>query len=199
MKNWGGTRHFGRFEQQLGSFEPIFKLRYELGTVVRALMKLGINVLAAVCERTTIDYSHFGQAVETVLDPRRVNMQLICENGFVRAADVHCLRDESDGHTIQLFHFDGIWRFYFAFFGGRAGAYAQFPGPSRENWTSARIVAPLNSKKWSIETSSLFLGPYGHRIAWGDHRAMVPSFELHNQKCAITSRRSPAKTRGAKP
>ncbi len=180
LENWNASKPFRLQEPIAGSEMPYVRSRFNVGDILRALLKLAINLLAAHCPNTPVDPRTFAHVMPTILGKVRFDeRKAMRRDGFVWAADIEPIKAENDAHSFRLLHMDGHWWIYSSFFGGRLGSYVQIAGPNRERWRCADIVAPLNSKKWIITTSNI-LQPLRVRIEWSDHRAMMPTIDLVN-------------------
>jgi hypothetical protein len=85
-----------------------------------------------------------------------VRPQLLVSCGFVQhGQSVTSIAGPNKAHSFLITHCGGLWHVHSSFFGGRMGAYVNFPGPHKENWATMRIVAPLRSKDWTLTPSKL--------------------------------------------
>ena len=150
---------------------------YDLGLTMCALMKVGVNLLAAYCQKTPVNCESFKAVIQVIRGQRHPTARMIASNGFIRAADVDNLKAESSGHSFRLVYLNGEWIVYSSFFGGRIGAAVAFPGPNHEEWNTMNIIAPLHAKTWRVTTSSL-LQPIKVYIEWSDSTKIIPSLKL---------------------
>ena len=101
--------------------------------MVRALLKIAVNLLSYCCERTIVDLHHFPQAIRVIRDERAYRPQLVNANGFVRQSDLKSLASDPWTHTFRLeWDRSGVWRVQFCFFGRQINAAVHFPGPNDE-------------------------------------------------------------------
>jgi hypothetical protein len=172
--------------QTRGSYVPQFSFVYNIRKALRALKKIGLNLIAAYCPNTQVDRNTFSDVIGVILN-EKVNLpRTVLKNGFAYAEDLKCIKGVDNEHTFRLVHDGSIWQVYSCFFGGRIGAYVWFPGPNKEKWKTADIVVPINSKDWTIRTS-LIMQPLPVRIAWGGRKEITPSFKLQESASAIWS------------
>ncbi len=180
-----------------GSFFPSVGCYFDIGLTLRALMKLGINLLAAICSRTPVDKHAFALPISFIRGKaERLTPALFKTNGFVHAEDVQRIAVPGNAHSFRVAHDGRFWYVLSSFFGGKIGALVQLAGPNHESWRSAHVVAPLKSKDWVISTSQYlpFFAPW--TIAWHDSSLIIPSFKLYNSVSGITieaERRRPPK------
>lgn len=188
LDTWDVSRRFRSFEVRLGSSLPAFKTNFELTTVLRALVKLGINALHLACDKTAVDRQSFSKAIKVVTGEIPVPANLLASNGFVFADDLKSLECPINSHRLRLLYDDrkGFWKVYLAFFGGRAGAFVTFPGPSREKWCTADITAPTDSARWVITKSAIYQA-LSVRIEWLDMKHIAPSVPLVNTTSNVTA------------
>jgi hypothetical protein len=91
--------------------------------------------------------------------------------------DLDAIKSAPGTHSFRLLYLGNTWNVYSSFFGGRVGAYVFFNGPNNEDWTCANIIAPIESKDWTI-TKSKILQPLYPKIEWMDATKMCPSLHL---------------------
>jgi hypothetical protein len=177
LSRLNGTRRTRRWTQKPSSAVPAISHYFDIGTTMRALMKNAVNLLAAYCPNTAVNHDSFAGAMRVIRGIATTEPILIAANGFVHAADLTNISAENKSHAFRLIHVDGEWRIYSSFFGGRIGAFVQFSGPNHENWNTMDVVAPLNSKAWSVKTSSI-IQPIKVHIDWSDITKIAPSLKL---------------------
>jgi hypothetical protein len=186
LSNLRNSAKVDRWTHKLGSPYPTIALFFDKGATMRALMKLGLNLIAAYCPKTPVNYESFAQAIRPIRDEAgQMPPGVLLKNGFIHAEDIQCIKAPNNAHSFRLIHTDHKWHIFSSFFGGKVGSYVMVVGPNHEEWLCADIVAPLNSKNWTISTSSI-LPPMRHRVEWRDSTAIAPSFKL--QKTATTER-----------
>ncbi|MBN2472973.1 MAG: HNH endonuclease [Pirellulales bacterium] len=179
LSQWESCRRFGSVQIFRGSSLPSFQLGLVPADVLRALMKVAVNLLRHVCSRTTVDRRSFTWVVRVILGEVPVPHSLLSQNGFTDAADIAALQCPAASHLIRVLHDAGSWRVYFSFFTGAVGAHVTFPGPSREPWRTADIRIPLRSQDWRVTKTPILL-PVCVRTEWSDLTKILPSLPLRN-------------------
>jgi hypothetical protein len=164
--------------RQLGSHAPTVSIFYDVGATLRGLMKIGLNLVAAVCGNTPVDQSTFLQVIRLIRGDMQVTPPLLQRCGFVRPEAVACIA-AAGSHSFQLTHAGGHWHVYSSFFGGRIASYVMFPGPNKEDWRTANVVAPVKSKDWRVTTSRI-AQPMGVNVEWRESAKIVPTIQLLN-------------------
>lgn len=147
--NW----EFNKMESVLGSGRVSISFNFDVSLVLRALTKIGINLLADVCTNTIVDRFSFREAVRFVkYGISRNSRRMIARYGFVRHGDLKLLNCAPNFHKFRLVHFGAshLWAVYSSFFGGDINTMVEFEGPSDERWSTVDITVPLNSKEWKI-------------------------------------------------
>ena len=109
---------------------------------------------------------------------------LLDKMGFVRAADIQQIADNTGAHSFRLCHVNGIWQVFSSFFGGKVGSFVCFPGPNHESCACADIVAPLKSKRW-VFTPNKIIQPIAVKIRWNSSEEIAPSVKLQNAVCNV--------------
>jgi hypothetical protein len=179
LLNWNHKK----FEPQKfieGSDMPWVRANCDVGKTLRALLKLGINLLAAFCERTLVGVNTFSKVISIIMGQATFDQTKAWKHqGFLWAEDIQSIRAEGNAHSFRLLYIEGHWLVFSSFFGGRIGTFVSLEGPNNEDWCSADIVAPLGSKKWMISTSNILL-PLPVHINWTDHKLIMPSMPLLN-------------------
>jgi hypothetical protein len=174
-----GDQRFRARKQVMGSPVPTISCHFDVGDTLRALMKIGVNFLAAYCKKTPVNPDTFRQAIRLIRGEVHAPPQLLMSNGFVRAEDIKVIKGEKGAHTFRLVYLDRRWLVYSSFFGGRLGAVVHFPGPNKEEWNTADITAPIGRKDWTVTTSAI-IQPLRVRIEWNDSARLCPSLRIHN-------------------
>lgn len=188
LDTWSLRGTFRSFEGGVGSELPVFGCHYDAGKVFRALTKLAINLLSHCCPNSPINCHELGAVVRVVTGEAPVSPQLLAANGFVHASDVEPIKADGKNHSFRLLHMDGDWRVYSSFFGGRIGSFVRFPGPNRESWSCADLVAPLRSNNWKMQSGRI-LRPLKVHIEWQDMARLVPTIKmLHSESKLIVER-----------
>src|SRR5205823_1365725 len=79
-----GTQRFDRTGQTIGSRTPPISFSYDIAKVLRALLKNGLNLIAAFCPNTSVERPHFPEVKGVILGTRAIPFALFDEMGFVR-------------------------------------------------------------------------------------------------------------------
>lgn len=187
-----------RWSHKPGSRFPTICFFFDIADTMRALMKMGLNLIAAYCPNTPVNHNSFQSATRIILSRGEIPRGVLAANGFAHAEDIQFIKAPEKAHSFRLVHLDH-WHVYSSFFGGRIGAYVRVPGPNHETWKCADIVAPLNSKDWSVKTSPILPLLKRVRIQWHDSTVVTPSFKLQNSVSSISiehvKRQPPRKSR----
>ena len=176
----GRSQQFSKGSHQLGSHFPRISIFFDIEKTLRSLFKIGLNLVAAFCPNTPVNAGGFDFAVKVILGKMPIQPKIKASNGFIHAEDIPPIKNGANSHSFRLVFVDDMWRVYSCFFGGSIGAFVAFPGLNHEGWRCADIVAPLNSKDWTVRTSPIL--PYANsiRISWNDSRVIIPSLTLQN-------------------
>lgn len=190
LPNLGDGRRFKKWEIKPGSHHPTISFFFDIGETIRALMKIGLNLIAAYCPNTPVDRQSFSQAVRLILgESGSISSAVLRSNGFVAPDVVADLRADGNAHAFRLIHVDRTWHVYSSFFGGKIGSYVRFSGPNGEAWRQANIVAPIGSKEWNFSASPLLPVMKVARVEWADGRVVTPSFDLHSRVSSVSVER----------
>jgi hypothetical protein len=157
---------------------------FDIGNTLRALMKLGLNLIAAYCHNTPVNHDTFRQAMRLILGEGQINPELFNKMGLVRAKGIQCIKDNGGGHSFRLVHMNGHWLAYSSFFGGRIGSFVSIPGPNYESWACADIVAPIKSKDWVFKKREI-IQPFAVTVDWANSAEVTPSLNLQNSVSKI--------------
>ena len=186
LDEWRPLRGRLKFGQSWGVKDPEAKLSFRPSYVLRALVKIGINLLAWCCEKTVVNKDSFPDAVDFVLNDRcwpEAGRSFERSFGFVVNEDIADLKSPDDVHKFRLTHAvhwgRDCWRLDCAFFGGRVGAVVAFPGPNYETWRTAIIAAPVGAATWSVERFETIV-IRRMRIELGDLSKIIPSIPIAN-------------------
>ncbi len=147
------TMRFGTYQSMLGSPLPGFNLSFDVITLIRALTKIGINLLANYCTTTTVNNDYFREAIRFVMKGGTRNVRrVLARCGFVAPSDMSVLWSHKNIHRFRLVYFKwpGKWYLYCSFFGGSACAKIEFAGPNEEQWSTIDITAPVGSPDWKV-------------------------------------------------
>jgi hypothetical protein len=169
----------------MGSRGPTIACYFDMGVTLRGLMKIGVNLIAAYCQRTPVNVESFTQAIPLIRGKAPVAKWLLQSNGFIHPGRVKAISGNRNCHAFRLVHDGSLWIVYSSFFGGRIGACASFPGPNYEHWKTLDIKAPLCSKNWVVKESQFIeLLPHG-RVEWTDSAQVCPSFPIRQSACEV--------------
>ncbi|MCH8270607.1 MAG: hypothetical protein IH985_05275 [Planctomycetes bacterium] len=161
----------------LGVLDPEALLSFQQDLILRALVKIGLNLLAYVISPTDVNSTTFPSATKyarwgTTGMPNPEN------NGFVTdhtLSESHC---PTDAHKFELVYSNQLWRLVAVFFGGRIGICVRFPGPQITEYVRYGIVAPVKSKDWTVEKSEVYLPSRPISTLWDDLSVMIPSMPI---------------------
>ena len=184
MSKIGDDPKLNTWSQQRGSYCPTISCYFDVAETLRALMKIGLNLIAAYCTQTPIDHETFAGAVRIIRGEMQMRPVAFQFNGFVHADDIQCIKAGDSEHSFRLMHLNGDWHVYSSFFGGRVGTFVRVPGPNREDWNCADIVAPIGSKDWMFSPSPI-LRNMRVRVAWNGAQALTPSVKLQRSVSAM--------------
>jgi hypothetical protein len=178
LDNWRPFEGQTFIQENWGVIDPEAFLSYRPRFILRALVKIGINLLAHLSQKTAIGKATFPKATgyaryDNVTGPDEKSY------GFVVNDDIQSLGCPAKAHKFRLTYDNSWWHFACSFFGGRIGAVVAFPGRNDEAWRRADIVVPLNSSEWSVTTSPIIV-PTRFRIEWTNVSRIVPSVHLVN-------------------
>ena len=178
LRNWIHSR---------GSHYPTLCVFFDIADTLRALMKLGVNLIAAHCPNTPVNRQSFLSAIRVIRgEAGQIPPRVMMSNGFIHAEDIPDIKATGREHSFRLVHVEGVWHIYSSFFGGQIGSYVCLPGPNHEDWRCAEIVAPLGSKGWTVRRSPILPYMKRVRVVWKDGMSVMPSVKL--QKCVSSLR-----------
>jgi hypothetical protein len=184
LSQLGEGRELKGWTQKRSSYKPTISIFFNIGDALRALMKIGLNLIAAYCPNSPVDHAHFAHSIQAITGGIPIPPRFMAGNGFVHADDVRDIRGNQNEHSFRLVYISPIWHVFSSFFGGRIGSYVRLMGPNYEGWNCADIVAPINSKAWTIRTSRILPAMKVH-VEWNDSRALTPSFQLQQSVSAL--------------
>jgi hypothetical protein len=180
LEGWDSAASFSSPEVRLSGELPITRCVFDNGKVLRALAKIGVNLLAAFCPNTPVGREHFDLATKVVMGELSVGGGLRSSIGFIHAADIEPIK-VAGGHSFRLLYMFDHWHVFMSFFGGRIGAFAHLPGPNNEDWQCADITMPVGVKTYSMKPLPL-LQPLNVHVEWLDLAKVMPSVEMLNVK-----------------
>lgn len=171
----------------LGVADPESLLWYQPQLVLRAMVKVGLNLLAWAVSPSKVNRTSFPVAMQyarwgTGWGPD-------CQrNGFVTNPTLSHSNCPTDAHKFELSYFGG-WRLLAVFFGGRIGFLVGFPGPQVEADVRYEIVTPIKSGQWQVEKSELLLPQRNIPTLWDDLSAMIPSMPIRHRGARVRAER----------
>ena len=172
-------QNWKQFERE-GVDDPEAMTIYRPRWILRALVKIGINLLAYVMG-DEFSRDRFLEAVEYVRFDRGCGpSEAHC--GFLQHAATEKLACPPDSHKFVL-QYDRNWGLYCSFFGGMIGAWVYFPGTC---WGEARcinVVAPIGLNQWQVNTSPILV-PTDRRVTIRPD-LMAPSLQIKNVQTRI--------------
>lgn len=184
LDNWRTSTKSSRFEIGRGSAFPSVGVYFDMGKTLRAMAKIAVNLLAHCCEKTPVNCDSFGPVINVIRGKDHVNPALFTRNGFVQPDLLGQIKVQNNAHSFRLVHLDGNWIVYSAYFGGRVGTIVVFPGPNFEEWITADLTVPLNSRQWTLRTSPL-LQPLKVKPLWKGLDQIIPSAEILNVESVV--------------
>jgi hypothetical protein len=178
LDNWRPFEEKTYIQENWGVIDPESFLSYRPRLILRALVKIGINLLAHLCQKTIIGKATFPKATSYA---RYDNVNGPDEGayGFVINDEIQTLGCPAKAHKFRLTYDSSWWHMACSFFGGRIGAVVAFPGRNDEAWRRADIVVPLNSGDWTVTTSPIIV-PTRFHAEWADTSRIIPSVPLVN-------------------
>lgn len=179
LDQWPPPSEGGRREKILGSFTPAMRFHFDVGKTLRALVKIAFNLLAWCCQRTAIDRRNFPHVARLVRGESVLLQSHLGSVGFVRPAEVRGIAVEG-AHSFRLSHNGHLWLALSSFFGGRVGTAVCFAGPNAEDWSSAEILAPIDSSDWTCSTSKLVF-PAPDKVQWATPADLIPGVPIRWQ------------------
>lgn len=107
LPNLANGRHLNKWTHKPVSHYPMICLFFDMGATMRALMKLGLNLIAACCPNTPVDHQSFANAVGVIRDEAgQIPPQVLLLNGFVHAEDIQAIKATGNAHSFRLVHMD---------------------------------------------------------------------------------------------
>lgn len=163
-----------KLDVRFGSPDLQFNLVYRWEWVLRALTKIGINLLVLTADPEAVNHDRFGKAMDYISGKQAYRLSPATD-GFVYHDDIQPLACPVDCHRFWMLHDGQNWHCDYAFFGGQLGAHISFPGPSVGPWRGAEITAPYKTNdKWEVNKFSVRI-PRRVRVEWVDIMRLLPS------------------------
>jgi hypothetical protein len=174
LREWRPEVSRSKVRSTLGVQDPEGLLTFDIKMVLRALVKVGVNLLSYVSSPTAVNRGTFPQATmfarwgqDWMPEPR--------SNGFVTERALSSFAGEENTHRLQLRYSGGSWRFLAVFFGGRIGTCVHFPGaPIGEN-IRYDVIAPISVRDWTVIRHRVYLPDAAIRTEWDDISVIIPS------------------------
>jgi len=185
VDQWDCDLRFNAHEVRLGSDLPVVRNRWEHVSLVRALTKIGLNLVYDTVDRTDVNSATFAAATGFVRKGTGPTPRFLRSCGFVRVGDLEFLQHGTGGHAFRLVHDGRLWKVMLSFFGGKVEAFVQFPGPCNERWTCAQGSTPLKSpncdvsKQWTVSYPKVVFPVHLH-VDLGNPTNIVPSVGVLN-------------------
>jgi hypothetical protein len=186
-------RKLSRRITKRGSHTPSVCCYFDVADTLRALMKIGLNLIAAYCPNTPVNAESFGLVKTIIKGPVQLMPRHFEKGGFIHSEDVQAIKGAANEHSFRLIYADGAWRIFSCFFGGDIGAYVRLPGPNGEDWNYADIVATIKSKDWRVRTSRILPPMNNVHIEWDDATKIIPCFKTQYSVSTIHAELVPQK------
>ena len=155
LKTFNAEPKEHKWRQKPSSNRPTIRLFFDTGYTVRALMKIGLNLLAAYCKTMPVNRSTFDRAMKLIMRETELNGEVVFKMGFVKPLRYQSIAKEGC-HSFRLLHLNETWLLHASFFGGKMCAFAGFPGPNHEAWVCLDVTAPIKSTDWKWESSAFY-------------------------------------------
>jgi hypothetical protein len=195
LSRFDAAQPFKEWSQNIGAHLPAFSHFFDMGLTVRALMKIGINLLAAYCQKTRVSDETFGNVIHVIRGDADVHQSDLSANGFTRLAKPQNEMMDVRSHYFKIVYLDRHWIVYSGFFGGRINTVVTLLGPNDEAWNTLEIVAPLKNKKWQTQFSSI-IQPVKVQVEWNDISKIVPSLKLQHSHSQVVVEERPRRKKG---
>ncbi len=162
--------------ERLSSREPVAAFHFDVNEVCRALMKIGLNLVADCTTNTPINSRNFGWAMSRITGATTLSVCELDNNGFIEQQNLLGADPAERSHRFLLQHINGFWNVHSSFFGGRVESVIKFPGSNNESWRSCEIIAPFATKDWIYHKSKV-LKSFSWRFQWTDMTKIIPCFK----------------------
>ena len=137
-----------------GVIDPESAKSYRPRWVLRALVKIGVNLLVHLME-DEFPRDSFAEAIEFVRYDRGAGPSTeAC--GFLEHDVTTRLGCPENAHKFTLQH-AGEWALDCSFFGGTIGATVVFPGPPWNKVRRVDIIAPIGASAWEVQRSRILI------------------------------------------
>lgn len=187
LDQWNSCTSFRHTGARRGTFYPSLHLHFELLAILRALTKIGLNLLAAYCKRTKVDRNSFAPAIRFVMGELPLGRSHVERTGLMRPEGLAPLNCPIKSHKFRLLH-DGAnrWTLYSAFFSAAFCTIVQFPGPCDEHWKTLDVTVPLKSNDWTFHESPIYQPLRVSPLDWSRWNEGVPSLPFVNAQSKTT-------------
>jgi len=168
---------------------PRLAIDLDGGKVLRAVLKIGLNLLSHCCIETSLRHPEFKKWIGLVSGALPVRINHLKQCGFTRPYCVQNLFHTGKSHRFRIIYDSGIWKIYSSYFNGDAATYAAFRGPSFEDWVTMDLEMPLATGEIQVLTSTkLVLPMQTASIEWQDSGKICPSLQMQasDSKFVIT-------------
>lgn len=184
IASWDREHSFNSVDSRAGTDSPPVQAVFDPHKVMRALLKIGLNLVAHECPNTPIERVNFGEVISVIKGEKPITGNMFLSNGFTPPAELSALEHKSDTHCFWL-TFDGTtWSVYSSFFGGKMKAVVRFKGASNEPWSFRKIEVPLvgNKKHTWVRSDEAIIPGLQPQVEWRDLSILAPSLKLKNGK-----------------
>lgn len=174
----------------LGSKYPAIRYSFDAFFVLRALVKIGLNILVWQSSGS-FDPPRFVQAIEFVARGTSYTSPIWETGGFTLPSQVSAIRCPQRAHKFRLLFDRGWYYLVCVFFGGHMGATVKFPGPSPSDWRTLDVTAAMGSESMEAQPSSLLLPawesscPWPRLVTWSVSD-MLPTLPFINERAKLT-------------
>lgn len=158
---------------------PRLAIDLDGGKVLRAILKIGLNLLAHCCSKALLRHPDFKKWIGLVSGALSVRINHLEQCGFTRPYCVQNLSHTGKSHRFRIIYDSGIWRIYSSYFNGDAATYAAFRGPSFEDWVTMDLEMPLATGKIQVlSCTKLVLPMQTAIIEWQDSGKICPCIQM---------------------
>ena len=188
LESWSPAREFrnARSQLDLASRQPSIQLIFRPEYVLRALLKIGVNLLAYCCEGTQVTCDTFPETFNLILGNRSPNRQDFNLTGFIEPPGEKYSFAAPDSHAFRLSRTGNRWLIQAAFFEGAVCATCTIDGPSKENWRTAELVFPyVAGKPDRISKYSLQISTFEYSTVYDRCELIIPSANIANPRSAL--------------
>ena len=184
VRNWQASK---RHRMEVRTGEPNLRCHhsYRCDWVLRALTKIGINLLAWIAGPKAVNCERFSAAMGYITGEQPYQLSPNT-SGFIDNEDIRALQCPPGCHRFWLLHDGRRWHCDCAFFDGRLGARVTFPGPEVGPWRWAEVTAPMAAEcEWTAKTSKIGI-PRRVRIVWLNEERLMPSVPQRKRPAEVS-------------